>query len=229
MPAVEAGTRFRRYRGPGDRLPGRVLVVTCLGGMKNRFLRIGTLVPLVLASCLAGCGAEMDSEPPPQAPPPPPAAPPPEAPQAQSGAQSAPAPAPPPPPPAPANAPAAQPPPAPPQDAPTGEGAAAATEPPPPASHWVYSYPQGQWVYTAEYGWIWVPAGAASYEAEGTPYAYLYTPGFGWTWYISPWGWGPYHYGVWVRHPWRPAGWRGTWVAHPRIVVHMGGRGHFRR
>jgi hypothetical protein len=73
-------------------------------------------------------------------------------------------------------------------------------------------------------GWVWVPAGTSTEFVEGAPYAYLYTPAYGWTWYISPWGPGAYHYGVWVSHPWRPVGWRGGWAAHPRIVAHFGGR-----
>jgi hypothetical protein len=102
-----------------------------------------------------------------------------------------------------------------------------AGEAPPPAAQWVYSYPTGQWVYTSGYGWVWVPAGSATTAVEGVPYVYLYTPSYGWTWYISPWGWGPYHYGVWVRHPFAPRGWRGRWVARPHVVVHLGG--HYRR
>jgi hypothetical protein len=93
----------------------------------------------------------------------------------------------------------------------------------PPEQQWVYSYPSGQWVYTGDYGWVWVPAGSETTAMDGVPYTYLYTPGYGWTWYVSPWGWGPYHYGVWVRHPWRPAGWGArVWVAHPGISVRLG-------
>jgi hypothetical protein len=112
--------------------------------------------------------------------------------------------------------------PLPPQGAP-----AAGQEAAPPAAQWVYSYPTGQWVYTADNGWVWVPAGTSTTAMEGVPYSYLYTPAFGWTWYVSPWGWGPYHYGAWVRHPWRPVGWRGGWVAHPRVTVRLGGGGHY--
>jgi len=92
---------------------------------------------------------------------------------------------------------------------------------------WVQSYPSGQWVYTVDHGWIWVPAGADTVVEDGVPYAYFYTPLYGWTWYVSPWGWGPYHYGLWFRHPWHPYGWHGRWVAHPAVVghlnVHVGG------
>ena len=61
---------------------------------------------------------------------------------------------------------------------------------------------QGRWVDTGDSGWIWVPEGATTYDIDGVPYTYLYTPLYGWTWYASPWGWGPYYYGAWVGHPW---------------------------
>jgi hypothetical protein len=86
----------------------------------------------------------------------------------------------------------------------------------------------GEWQYLDGEGWVWVPTGTAAYDVGSEPYAYLYTPSYGWTWYVSPWGWGPYRYGYWVRHPWHPVGWHGRWVAHPRVVVRLG-PGRFRR
>ncbi len=60
--------------------------------------------------------------------------------------------------------------------------------------------PAGQWVYTSQYGWVFMPYGN-QYVDEGTPddlypYAYVYYPDYGWTWVASPWlwGWGPYPY-----------------------------------
>jgi hypothetical protein len=90
---------------------------------------------------------------------------------------------------------------------------------PPSASEWVRAYPDGQWVYYASHGWIWVPTGAVAAGVDGSPYSYLYTPRFGWTWYVSPWGWGHYHYGSWVT---RPAVRHRVWVAHPRVIVRLG-------
>jgi hypothetical protein len=87
---------------------------------------------------------------------------------------------------------------------------------------WEYAYPTGHWVYVENYGWVWVPADALTDDYDGVPYAYLYTPLYGWTWYVSPWGWGPYHYGIWVRHAWHPWGWHGRWVAHPYVAPHLG-------
>ena len=80
-------------------------------------------------------------------------------------------------------------------------------------------------MYGNGYGWMWVPADTATADSDGVPYAYLYTPSYGWTWYVSPWGPGPYRYGVWVRRPWHPVGWHGAWVAHPGVVVRLGGPG----
>jgi hypothetical protein len=60
------------------------------------------------------------------------------------------------------------------------------------------SLPPGQWVYTAQYGWIWMPYGDAyTYvppNGYGTPYAYSYYPAYGWAWVAAPWVWG---YGPW--------------------------------
>jgi hypothetical protein len=98
----------------------------------------------------------------------------------------------------------------------------------PPPAQWVVSAANGRWVYTTDYGWIWVPAGASARISDGVPYAYLYTPTYGWTWYVSPWGPGRYHFGGWVRHAWHPAGWHGAWVATPRVFVRLGGNPHYR-
>jgi hypothetical protein len=107
---------------------------------------------------------------------------------------------------------------------------AAAPSAPVTSSQLVYTYPTGQWIYVVDQGWVWVPSGARTVDMEGIPYVYLYTLPFGWTWYVSPWGWGPYFYGPWFRHPWHPYGWHGYWVAHPHVVERLGprglGRGH---
>lgn len=95
----------------------------------------------------------------------------------------------------------------------------------PDSANWAHEYPTGRWVYTSDYGWLWVPANAESVDSEGVPYTYLYTPRYGWTWYISPWGPGPYRFGGWVRRPYHPVGWHGAWVAHPRVVVRLGSPG----
>jgi len=76
--------------------------------------------------------------------------------------------------------------------------------------------PAGQWVYTQQYGWIWMPYGDAySYvpgNGVGQPYEYVYYPSYGWTWVGAPWIWG---YGAWpyfgasgpARFGWYGHGW----------------------
>lgn len=102
------------------------------------------------------------------------------------------------------------------------------TTPPPPAPSTVpappaqagrasdSSVPPGQWVYTAQYGWIWMPyADAYTYvppSGYGEPYVYAYYPIYGWTWIIAPWiwGWGPWPYfGFYgpARFGWYGHGW----------------------
>jgi hypothetical protein len=171
---------------------------------------------LILACLLGGCGADSDDEFPAQYPPAPPPAPP--APSVE------PTPLPEPPPTGSAQAPVGtqqQPTTPPPPPAASAQGPTS----PPPADQTplVQTYPDGQWVYLSGQGWVWVPNGAGSTDLDGVPYAYLYTPAYGWTWYVSPWGWGPYAYGPWFRHPWHPAGLHGYWLAHPHVGGRLGG------
>lgn len=94
------------------------------------------------------------------------------------------------------------------QPAPTAQPAPA---PPQPTSYPPAGLPAGQWLYTSQYGWIWMPYGTQyTYEppqAEAGPYAYVYGPSLGWTWVAAPWVWGwgaaPY-FGVYggVHYPW---------------------------
>jgi hypothetical protein len=53
--------------------------------------------------------------------------------------------------------------------------------------------PGGQWVYTEQYGWVWMPVGGAyTYvPPDGSaPDMYLYYPSVGWCWVVAPWVWG---------------------------------------
>ncbi len=98
----------------------------------------------------------------------------------------------------------------------------------PPAT----SAPAGQWVYTYQYGWVWMPYGDAyTYvppDGYGQPYTYAYYPVVGWTWIVAPWvwGWGPWPYfGVygawgfgWYGHGWWRYPWRWHYVAPYRGV-----------
>ena len=81
---------------------------------------------------------------------------------------------------------------------------------------------QGQWVWTTEDGWVWVPAEAVPLEVQGEPYVYLYRPTLGWTWFASPWGWdGPVGGWGWAR-PWYGSYWGPRYHAYdvyaPRAV-----------
>jgi hypothetical protein len=150
-------------------------------------------------------------QPPPQQPPP----------QQQLGApdEGEPEVAPPPPTAMPDNAP-----PPPPANVPPAVSAPAAQPLPPPPPR------QGEWVYTAQYGWIWAPYGRRyTYvvDASDTASMYVYYPRFGWRWVAAPWvlGFGPVpRWGprgpvrfVWYSHPWfRP---RRVIVGRRRVVV----------
>ncbi len=91
----------------------------------------------------------------------------------------------------------------------------------------------GQWVYTQQYGWVWMPYGDGyTYvppSGEGEPYEYVYYPSYGWTWVVAPWVWGwgpwpyfgvvgPWHFG-WYGHGW----WRSPWRWHFRPTPFHGG------
>jgi outer membrane lipoprotein SlyB len=107
---------------------------------------------------------------------------------------------------------------------------AASTEPPGPGSQAApVEVPPGQWVFTRQYGWVWMPYGDSymftpDYE-NGDPYMYLYYPSVGWTWVNAPWlwGWGPMPYvGIsggrsfgWYGHGWGDR-WHGRRPRHYR-------------
>jgi hypothetical protein len=57
-----------------------------------------------------------------------------------------------------------------------------------------YGVPDGQWVYTQQYGWIWMTTGEQyTYvppDGTGEPLEYVYYGNYGWTWIAAPWVWG---------------------------------------
>jgi len=106
--------------------------------------------------------------------------------------------------------------------------------------------PAGQWVYTQQYGWIWMPySDSYTYSppsGSGEPYAYVYYPAYGWAWIAAPWMWGfgawpffgvygPARYGWyahgWWRHPaqWHYAPMRGARYGIRPAPVYRGGAG----
>ncbi len=57
----------------------------------------------------------------------------------------------------------------------------------------------GQWMYTGQYGWLYMPYGSAYTSpiyAGSIPNQYAYYPGYGWRWLSAPWvvGWGAHPY-----------------------------------
>jgi hypothetical protein len=82
----------------------------------------------------------------------------------------------------------------------------------------------GQWVYTTQNGWLWMPYGQSyTYVNADTSlaYEYVYYPAFGWHWVSAPWvlGIGPSPY--WGGHGYA----RFAWHAHPWFGTnrHVGG------
>lgn len=77
----------------------------------------------------------------------------------------------------------------------------------------------GQWVSTAQYGWVWMPYKSdCTYLPADTgamPLMYVYVPATGWEWVVAPWVWGL------GPRPWFAAGperfvWYGrAWAGHP--------------
>jgi hypothetical protein len=95
-----------------------------------------------------------------------------------------------------------------------------AETPPPPSQAPSAEAPArpGHWVYTHQYGWVWMPyADQYTYvppNGYGVPYSYVYYPAYGWSWVAAPWIWGfgPWPYfgvGIAVNFGWYAAGyWR---------------------
>lgn len=96
-------------------------------------------------------------------------------------------------------APAELPPAPPPQPPPPPVGTDPADDADPSAGTFPHnSQAVGQWVFTGQYGWVFMPYGN-QYIYEGTvadphPYAFVFLPSYGWRWVMAPWvwGWGPY-------------------------------------
>ena len=79
--------------------------------------------------------------------------------------------------------------------------------------------PFGDWIYTYEYGWSWLPRDV---RVGWRPYSYgqWVLSDYGWFWVsYEPFGWATYHYGRWAWHPrlgwiWVPGRiWGPAWVS----------------
>jgi hypothetical protein len=92
----------------------------------------------------------------------------------------------------------------------------------------------GQWVYTGQYGWVWMPYGAGyTYVPQNgsAPDMYVYYPSVGWTWVVAPWiwGWGPCPY--WGPYGTVGFGWYGVgfgrWYGYAGPYAGWYGRGYW--
>jgi hypothetical protein len=92
----------------------------------------------------------------------------------------------------------------------------------------------GQWVYTSQYGWVWMPYGDSyTYQPTdgGAPDMYVYYPSVGWSWVVAPWiwGWGPQPYfGIYgyARFGWYGYGY-GHWYGFRGPYANWSGRGYW--
>jgi hypothetical protein len=96
---------------------------------------------------------------------------------------------------------------------PQGGGQVPPAPPPPQAAP--AAAPSGQWTYTQQYGWLWMPYDQSyTHVADDSALAYEYVwyPGYGWSWVVAPWvlglgvtpfwgSLGPVHF-AWYAHPW---------------------------
>lgn len=79
--------------------------------------------------------------------------------------------------------------------------------------------PYGTWIYTQEYGYVWMPDVDESFMPYSTNGYWIYTDA-GWTWVSNyAWGWAPFHYGRWYYddeygNMWVPGNeWGPGWVS----------------
>jgi hypothetical protein len=92
----------------------------------------------------------------------------------------------------------------------------------------------GQWVYTNQYGWVWMPYGDAYTYVPPTgqaPDMYVYYPSVGWSWVVAPWiwGWGPMpYYGLYGTggFGWYGVGY-GRWYGYAGPYAGWYGRGYY--
>ncbi|MBF0484085.1 MAG: hypothetical protein HQL25_05205 [Candidatus Omnitrophica bacterium] len=79
--------------------------------------------------------------------------------------------------------------------------------------------PYGEWIWNAQYGWVWSPYNVPIDWQPYTDGHWEYTD-YGWTWTSDmPWGWACFHYGRWFYDDnygwlWYPdTVWAPSWVA----------------
>jgi hypothetical protein len=88
--------------------------------------------------------------------------------------------------------------------------------------------PYGDWVYTPDYNYIWVPDAGPDFFPYSTEGRWVFT-NYGWTWMsYYDWGWAPFHYGRWDYNNfygwfWIPGNeWGPAWVSWRRAEGYYG-------
>jgi hypothetical protein len=89
--------------------------------------------------------------------------------------------------------------------------------------------PAGQWVFTSQYGWVWMPHGNSFtfLPSNGAPpNMFVFYPAVGWSWVVAPWvwGWGTmpwFGFAGWGGYPWYGSGF-GRWHGFARPFAHAG-------
>jgi hypothetical protein len=92
--------------------------------------------------------------------------------------------------------------------------------------------PAGQWVFTSQYGWVWMPHGNSFtfLPANGAaPNMFVFYPAVGWSWVVAPWvwGWGAmpwFGFAGWGGYPWWGSGF-GRWYGFARPYAYAGWNG----
>jgi hypothetical protein len=91
----------------------------------------------------------------------------------------------------------------------------------------------GQWVYTGQYGWVWMPYDSADTYVPtngAPPEMYVYYPSAGWVWIAAPWVWGlgprPYFVFGTTRYVWWGRGF-GRWYGFAPKYSSWGPRGYW--
>ena len=118
-------------------------------------------------------------------------------------------------------------------------GPASASPGAPPPSAPGAAPPAGQWTFTQQYGWLWMPYDQRyTYvvDSASLAYEYVWYPSFGWSWVVAPWVlglgvtpfWGvggPLRF-TWYSRPWFRVG---TAHLHPTWGRDLAPRGAFAR
>ncbi len=88
--------------------------------------------------------------------------------------------------------------------------------------------PYGDWVYTPDYDYIWIPNAGPDFFPYSTEGRWMLT-NYGWTWTsYYDWGWAPFHYGRWDYNNyfgwyWIPGNeWSPAWVSWRRADGYYG-------